>query len=316
MRYMCLPLIFSLFVACNSCDKSEQADPNPSDPQPFVATYDLDDLTTDLNYTNGKVQGGVDYIAEASGLAASHSTPGYIWSHNDGGGNHKLFLLNIDSTAMHIDFDFGVSPNLDWEDIACSYHPGSDKSYLYIADVGDNFKSRSFVTIHKFEEPVYDSNNVNSLDINKEDVTTINFKYPDGQYNCEAMLVDPAEQDIYVVSKEGFSSSIYRVPHTGAENSLVTAVKLGTIPFPSVTAADFSPDGQLLVMRNYSRLLIWYRNPWESVSDLLQKPPLELPYNGLEAQGEAISISEEGYYTISEKTGNETPDLYFYPTRP
>src|ERR1044072_2383297 len=85
-------------------------------------------------------------ISESSGLAASRSTPGAYWTHNDSGDGPFIYAFDTRGDSLGI-FRVTGAKAVDWEDMA------ADKSYLYIGDIGDNNKARDEVVVYRVPEP-------------------------------------------------------------------------------------------------------------------------------------------------------------------
>ena len=82
-------------------------------------------------------------LREASGIAASRSVPGRLWTHNDSG-VPEIFALDAHGAATGRLRVSGVRVE-EWEAIAAGPCPAG--SCLFIADIGDNDASRKRVTI-------------------------------------------------------------------------------------------------------------------------------------------------------------------------
>src|SRR5690606_11546671 len=95
-------------------------------------------------------------LTEASGLVASRAHPGVLWLHNDSGDGPRLFALTEQGALLGEVTIEGAQAH-DWEDIALGSGPEAGKSYLYIADTGDNGASRDDVQIYRVEEPALDA---------------------------------------------------------------------------------------------------------------------------------------------------------------
>lgn len=83
-------------------------------------------------------------IQEASGIAVSPKDSRFLWAINDSGGTAELHLFNTDGTERGQVKVTGAN-NLDWEDLASFTLDG--KSWLLIADTGDNLGIRKTVTL-------------------------------------------------------------------------------------------------------------------------------------------------------------------------
>ena len=103
------------------------------------------DVTTVLS---GYLQSSA--IDELSGLAASYKNPGVFWAINDSGNRAELFAM--DRTGRHIDTFRLPERNIDWEDMATFQHNG--KSWIVIADTGDNMRRRNHSIMYVLEEPL------------------------------------------------------------------------------------------------------------------------------------------------------------------
>lgn len=88
-------------------------------------------------------------IPEASGLAASRRHPGILYTHNDKGGQNRIFALNATNAHIQATFTISSATNKDWEDVAVGTC-GQD-TCLYIGDIGDG--GREPHTIYRVKEP-------------------------------------------------------------------------------------------------------------------------------------------------------------------
>ena len=157
-----------------------------------------------------------------------------------------------------------------------------------------------------------------SLNENYPAFEEIRFKYADRPMglDCEAMLVDPATKDIYIISKRQlFSVRVYRLKFPYSTTTENTAEFIGTIPLSAITAADISADGQQIIMKSYDAAYYWKRKDGESIYQTLSRTrDIGLPYC-VEPQGEALCFDqkEEGYFTLSERPdGTASVNLQYY----
>src|SRR5690554_182405 len=142
-------------------------------------------------------------IREASGLVASLSHPGFLWTHNDSGDAARIFLL--DSVARHRGTWYlqGVTAR-DWEEIDRLSREGVE--YLIVADIGDNRARRDFVSIHVFPEPVLPasltskgSDVIHVDSIPAKQIQTWHLRYEDGPRDAEALFYDERDELLYVI---------------------------------------------------------------------------------------------------------------------
>ena len=251
-------------------------------------------------------------IDEASGMADSRSQPGNVWIEQDSGQPAELALLGYDGKVKG-KIAVPNFPNRDWEELATGPGPKEGVNYLYIGEIGDNNAQYDTYQIYRLPEPA-------NLQTPITQVERINFRYPDGPRDAEAMFVDPQTKDIYIISKREPNVHLYRLPYPQNVNEVIIAQAYGEMPsfgqgLPAyVTGAAISPDGNELVVRTYSGIFYWKRNAGQSIADALQNGNnRQLPYR-VEPQGEAICFDKDnkGYFTISEKANASSVNLYYY----
>lgn len=250
---------------------------------------------------------------EVSGLAASRSHPGYLWAEEDSGNSNQIQLISPRGNAV-ARFSIENARNRDWEDIAVGPGPIPDRSYIYVADIGDNRGWHSEKFIYRFPEPaLLMREKLMNGTIPNADI--IRLHLPDGAQNAEAILLDPLTKDLFIISK-GPSSTVYQAayPQSLTESTQMTA--LFRIPFDHVTSAAISTDGLEILIRTYEQVFYYSRRADETIANALSRVPRRLPL-AYEVQGEAISWTTDGsgYYTSTEKTFTSTQFIYFYQRR-
>jgi len=237
------------------------------------------------------VPGNID---EASGIADSKKNDGYCWIQEDSGNPPEITLLSHNGTVVNKVYINGAM-NRDWEDMAIGNGPSAGEPYIYIAETGDNTSSYAEYAIYRFPEPLSATDTVHTWE-------KIRFTYPDGSHDCEAMFVDDATKDIYLVTKRDSLSTVYRLPYPQSTSSVMTAVKESTTRVSGICGAAISPDGKEILLKNYLSVYYWKRKTNESIADALKRQPISLGYT-LEPQGEAMCFKKDnsGFFTISEK---------------
>jgi len=270
-----------------------------------------------------------DNIDEASGLSASYRNSGVLWTHNDSGGENRIFAIGDDGSHKGTFYLDGVE-NRDWEDIVVGPGPDDDTSYIYIADIGDNSAQYSTKFIYRVAEPLIPENPEDIVTI--QDVSIISLIYPDGARDAETLMLDPLTKDIYILGKRDSKARLYRLSFPQSTFSLNQAELVLELTLPNdpgtntpyyyLTAGDISIDGTEIIVKSYSNVYYWQRNDSLSISEALSVSPILLPYTK-EPQGEAICWQNEdnnGFYTLSEEniSYNGTiftfpAELYFYP---
>jgi hypothetical protein len=255
-------------------------------------------------------------LNEISGIAASGIKDSVYYVHNDSGDTSRFFSISPEGKLISTIYYKGTPAAkqgvFDCEDIAVGPGPDAKKSYVYIADIGDNGGARKFVTIYRIaEQPsLLKDTNVHAT------ATPLHLKYPDGPKDAEAMMIDSQQKLIYIVSKRSDTVRIYTAPLAIKTNDTVTMTyrtKLffkGFKPFKWITAADISKDGKQVLVKSYEKVYYWKRDGAEPIWQTMQRKPEEPNYQQ-EKQGEAIGFTADGkgYYTVSE--GVFSP-VYYY----
>jgi hypothetical protein len=233
-------------------------------------------------------------LVEASGLAASRTRPGVLWSHNDSRDGARVYAIGEDGSDLG-GFDIAGALAFDWEDMAAG--PGSDPatSMLYFGDIGDNFSIRDGrITVYRLPEP-----DPASLTDSIEGSVALEYAYPDGTYNAEALFV--SDGSIFIVTKDRDDTRVYRGDATGDGNSVVTLELVTELHLDAeVSGADISWDGTTIALRGYRTVWLWFRPPGSSIADTFATDPCTAP-SPEEVQGESVAFLSDGSYaTVSE----------------
>ena len=265
-------------------------------------------------------------IPEISGIACSRVTPGYIWMQSDDysdcivatteEGQTRNMLVNFTSVIRN-----------DWEDMCGGVYNG--KNYLFIGAIGDNNTNKGNYYIVYFEEPAITSGSKSITP------SYIKFQYSDGKnHNAESLMYDPKEEMLYIVTKVYYNvNQVFKMPFRLDYGETVQTFQyvcdlgiksdMGPGENPSkgfhlATAADISPDGKYVLIKNhnntdtcsqYSWILLWERQGEESISETIKRQPQPLACYEHEWQGEAICwLDDNTFYTTSDDDGN--PPVY------
>lgn len=238
-------------------------------------------------------------VVELSGLVASRRNAGVWWVHNDSGTGVRNVVYAVGDDGRQLGaFTLTGTTNVDWEDIAVGPGPVAGTSYLYVADIGNNGSSkRNAVDVYRVPEPAV-SPSTSSGVVNLAGATKLTYAYPGGATpDAEALLVDPADGALFVVTKVvSGPAQVYRANSgTGAWDAV------GTVPLTWVTAADVTPAGDFVALRTYGSVLIFPRPAGQSLVAALGQAPCA-GATAVEAQGEAIGFTPDGrgYVTASE----------------
>ncbi len=218
-------------------------------------------------------------LTESSGLAVSDRGDLTFWSHNDSGGEAKLYAFDREGHQSG-QVKFKSARMDDWEDMAGYLDQGVPR--LLVADSGDNDSKRSHVRLYLFDEP----DPTKQTTLGDKDVQTIRVTYPDGPRDCEAVAVDVAREMIILVTKTKLPlCGVYTIPLPrrdvdAGDDYSATATRITSLPIPMVTAMDIDPgNGDLWVVSYFQTFC--FRCPERNM--LLQRQlsafpdPYELP---------------------------------------
>jgi hypothetical protein len=310
MKYFCL-MFASIIIGCS------ESPPNPTNNKQVVSTdsltvsYVFSDLEKDNSFESSRVicELNDQRFSEVSGIAESWISKGMFYVEEDSGNPNQIQLTNSQCSVGAV-FQIGNVTNRDWEDIVVSKGPDVNKTYIYLADIGDNKSQYASKFIYRFEEPIpalqQNVNVISTFDM-------LEMELPDGPLNAEAIMVDPITRDFYLISKDN-TTSVYVAPYPQAVGKKIQMKKIAILPFSKITSAGISPDGNELVIKTTSFICYWHKSKEESIAALLKTQPRLISYT-IEQQGEGFSFASDGsgYYTISEKPDpNVAQPLYFY----
>ena len=249
-------------------------------------------------------------VHEASGLAIFGGDRPTLWVHNDSGDLARLYAVDPDGrllTTVLLDSIVAI----DWEDMARGPCSAADEQRrcLYVGDIGDNYRLRASVSIHRLVAPPTSAPFVR-LD---SGVQTLRLAYPDGPRDAEALVVDEQGR-VFILSKEGdgtfglYGSDFRDYPEDVTQLTAYGRFNLGFLPGgarTAVTAADFDAGERRLLVRTYNAALEYRLRPGQGLAEL-RGSPFQIVPTALEPQGEAIAYGPNGYWHVSE---GERPPL-------
>lgn len=249
-------------------------------------------------------------LVEASGLAASRTSPGVLWSHNDTDGAASLYTFSLTGAPLGV-YTLQGAELRDWEDMALGPGPKPDSDYLYVGDIGDNEEKYASIFVYRVAEPPVDPRATNVV-ASLSGVETLEFTYPGGTpHNSETLIVDPQTGDLYTVGKSGDGTS--EVFHAAAPLKSGALTSVHTINFGPgglTTGGSATAAGDWVLVRTYFGARMWHRTEGTPLWQAFTGPACEVPVV-MELQGEAIAFAGMGidYLTTSE---GEMPPLYRY----
>ncbi len=257
-------------------------------------------------------------LTEVSGIAVSRSLPGTIWAHQDSGDSARFYGMST-SGAIHSTVTLSGRTAVDWEDMAIGPNP-SGGNYIYIGDIGDNGANRnSGVDIIRLSEPTSTGNaTLTSAQFQVKRVTYPGIPFL-REEDAESLFVDPLNSDLYIIQKLG-QGNLFRMSanqwNVSGTYSLQSQGSINTEANYRPTAADISPDGKHILVRNSSnngtKAFLFLRDITtnQSIQSAMQSTPLQITLQS-EPQGESIAWAPDGsgFYSISE--GSNRP-VYYY----
>ena len=174
------------------------------------------------------------YINETSGLEYYKD---YLVTHNDSGNEPIIYYVDKEG-RFSFKRSFDSLTNNDWEDLA------SDKDFLYIADMGNNFDTRKNLQIVKVP-----------IDPKINETELINFYYPEqsefefrmlSMYDAEGLISIDDYLLIFTKNRAKKITDIYKISKSPGSQ---IAQKIGSLDCQSiVTGADYNKDLKLLVL--------------------------------------------------------------------
>jgi hypothetical protein len=240
-------------------------------------------------------------LPEGSGLAASRTTPGRFWAHNDSG-DPVLFAVGSDGRVVGRLQLAGAAVD-DWEGVVVGGCPAG--SCIYVGDVGDNDAERDRITVYRVPEPAEASGSATVTDV-------FHATYPDGAHDAETLLM--AGDRLYVVTKGDTGPvALYRFPRELQAGATMRLERVGDsrpdAKKDRITDGAISPDGGWVVLRS-NGALFFYR-----ASDLLSGNWREAARVALDAlaepQGEGVTFGGDNVlYLISEGGGKKRPGRF------
>lgn len=269
----------------------------------------FDHSVFEMGVSNGLMNNPL--LTEVSGLASSIANPGMFWVNNDSGDEPRIYLIDSAANLIAIVRLEGAE-NRDWEEVAIGKGPDPNLNYVYVGEIGDNLAQYPTKHIYRIADfKVQRSNKV--LDTLITAVDHLEVKLPDGQRDSEAFVVDPVSNNIFLFSKREKEINLYEIDSWARGDHFTEAKFLLKLPFTQITAADISPDGSELLIKNYENVYYWTRDISKPFISIFDRSARVLPYIQ-EPQGESIAfdIYGKGYFTTSEYANGKIPHLIFY----
>lgn len=213
-------------------------------------------------------------IVESSGLVVSD---GLFLTTNDSGDSGRVFAVDP-ATGRTVSVTNWSDDPVDVEALAPA-GPGQ----VWVGDIGDNTASRDGVEVTK----------IVAGNLIEEGPPPLSFEldYHDGARDAETLLAHPVSGRLYVVTKDVFGGTIYAAPKRLDVSGSNRLVAIGDA-LPIATDGAFFPDGKHLVLRDYSRAVVYTFPGLEEVGSF------RLP---AQQQGEGVAVDAVGTLFVSSE---------------
>jgi hypothetical protein len=211
-------------------------------------------------------------IVESSGLVARG---GLLQTVNDSGDQARVFT--VDRGGRTVGVTRWDGDPVDVEALA----PGPP-GRVWVGDVGDNTGERDIVT-------------VTSVPVGRGEpsgpVQTYRLSYPGGGTDAETLLAHPRTGRLYVVTKGVLGGEVLAAPRDLDADTVNRMRPVGRV-LALATDGAFLPDGRHVVLRDYTRAVVYTFPALEQVADV------RLPR---QRQGEAIAVDDDGRLLVSSE---------------
>ena len=216
-------------------------------------------------------------LTEISGMTASALHPRVMWLHNDSGDAARLYAVDLTDCTVVGEVTLKNVDARDFEGIATGVDP-QGRPVLWVGDIGDNLDSWENVSLYRVREP---------RTLGKKSVRAVRFRftYQDRPHNAETILADPDSPQVWIVTKQLASGSIYALPRTLSRSQINIAEKVGRVG-GLVTDGSMNPQGTGFVLRDYFDAHVYSGQPPGELVDTYALPA--------QIQGEAIAFTADG----------------------
>lgn len=245
-------------------------------------------------------------LKELSGLVASVSQPGILWTHNDSEKQGRVYAVDTAANLRAL-VELPATTVTDWEDIALGPAADASQTALYVGDIGDNDAIRKQIIVWRVAEPTVPAGpNVAVLTVAAAE--EFKFTYPDGPHDAESLICDPANGDLWIATKvKSGKTRIFRANaplQTGPATVLqkIVELKFGAGALgkdEAVSGGSILPDGSWVALRTNTTAYAWKRAQGSGIAEAFLGQPCPLPMKG-EPQGEGIALTPTGFYSVGE----------------
>jgi hypothetical protein len=255
-------------------------------------------------------------LPENSAAAMSRTQSGVLFTINDSGNEPVLYAIDTTGEPRGAWRVRGAS-NVDWE--SASVGPcgaGGPPACVCVGDTGDNDASHAQRSIYRVVEPraITGSSTI--------DAARLDFTYPDGPHDVEAMYVAPSGDTFLITKRPSVGTAgqlrpalVFRLAATAwkadaravAERVDSLDVVPGSAPLRVVTDAALSPDGRHLAVRTYMQVYVFATDSATGRVDHRVSPSVCNVVSLGEAQGEGITWANDDGRLVFTSEGSDSP---------
>jgi hypothetical protein len=232
-------------------------------------------------------------ITESSGIAASYTYPDVGYTLNDNSEDRQtVYSFRISTGELLGKTELPYKERGNTESIYAD-----PKGRLWVGDLGDNDNERTDAAIIRFTEPGPATRTPTSL-------VRFPVKYSKGKPNVEAMLVNPVNDQVYLIDKrESSASSLYRLPATLVAGRTNLATPTSVSMPANVSDGVISRDGRTVIVRTDDDVQFFRTPTWNRYA-VFDVPNLKNP--------ESVTI-EPGQTTFLFGSEGKNSPVYRYP---
>jgi hypothetical protein len=219
-------------------------------------------------------------ITSSSGLARDMNAELY-WTANESDDRGVVYGLTT-SGAVRGTLNYRTKP-VDVEGLAVV------NDTLYVGDIGDRTRSRSFVTVYRFDNP-----RATGLTVT---FRSYDFAFGDGPKNAETLLVTDSGRILVVTA--GKRAAIYAGPRQPSRQVVNRLTKVADAP-AGITDGAFLPGGKQIALRSNTTVYVLDAASYETVAsaELSTQP-----------KGKSLAISLDGDSLL---LGSQGPNAKVY----
>ncbi|WP_173096343.1 hypothetical protein [Actinomadura verrucosospora] len=173
-------------------------------------------------------------VAAPAAMVAGVLHPDIWWTVASSAAGSRLYAVDSKGRTRAA-YTLAGAPAARWDAITIVKN-GSGESGLFVGDLSAG--RAGSLLLHRVAEP-------KTLASGALPVKTFKLKYPDGGHRGAALLADPAESRVYIITRDATAAAVFALPGVlGPSNNALT--RLRTLPFP-VRGGDFTRDGRVVL---------------------------------------------------------------------